>query len=108
MTMTIAEFQKQIEETYGAKDRAHGAQGTFLWFVEEVGELARALNGRSSRENLRHEFADVLAWLATLASMSNVNLAEVATERYGNGCPRCHAIPCTCDDPADRPRARHC
>jgi NTP pyrophosphatase (non-canonical NTP hydrolase) len=96
--MNIAEFQKLIEDTYGAKDRNRGIESTYLWFAEEVGELARAINGRTSRENLRHEFADVLAWLTTLASIANVDLHEVAAERYGKGCPRCKAIPCACGE----------
>lgn len=96
--MRIADFQKQIERTYGEKDRRRGVEATFLWFAEETGELARAINGRSSRENLRHEFADVLAWLSTLASITGVDLEEVAAERYGKGCPRCKAAPCICDE----------
>lgn len=96
--MRIAEFQKLIDDTYGEKDRKRGVANTYLWFSEEVGELARAINGRTSRENLRHEFADVLAWLTTLASGAGVDLEQVATERYGQGCPRCRAIPCTCGE----------
>ncbi len=96
--MHISEFQKVIEKTYGAKDRKRGVEATYLWFAEEAGELARAINGRSSRENLRHEFADVLAWLSTLASITGVDLQEVADERYGKGCPRCKAIPCKCEE----------
>ncbi len=94
--MEIQQFQKLIEDTFGAKDRKRGIESTYLWFAEEVGELARAINGRTSRENLRHEFADVLAWLTTLASIANVDLQEATTERYGKGCPKCKAIPCSC------------
>ncbi|MCC7509372.1 MAG: nucleotide pyrophosphohydrolase [Planctomycetes bacterium] len=104
--MQIKEFQKVIEDTYGAKDRKRGIESTWLWFSEEVGELARAINGRSCRENLRHEFADVLAWLTTLASIANVDLQEVANERYGQGCPRCKKVPCKCDEM--RTRVAHC
>jgi NTP pyrophosphatase (non-canonical NTP hydrolase) len=96
--MQIQEFQKLIEDTYGAKDRRRGIESTYLWFAEEVGELARAINGRTSRENLRHEFADVLAWLTTLASIANVDLQEATEQRYGKGCPKCQAIPCKCEE----------
>ncbi len=96
--MEIQQFQKLIEDTFGAKDRKRGIESTYLWFAEEVGELARAINGRTTRENLRHEFADVLAWLTTLASIANVDLQEATTERYGQGCPKCKAIPCKCDE----------
>ena len=54
---------------------------TFLWFIEEVGELATALNG-SDRENLREEFADVLAWLCTLANINDVDLSEAIEKKY--------------------------
>ena len=106
--MNIAEFQRLIERTYGEKDRARGLEATWLWFSEEVGELARAINGRSSRENLREEFADVLAWLSTLASIAGVDLEEVAKSRYGEGCPRCTKIPCACDEAKQRSAAYRC
>jgi NTP pyrophosphatase (non-canonical NTP hydrolase) len=95
---TLAGFQRRIEALYGARDRARGLEGTFLWFVEEVGELARALK-RGEPGNLREEFADVLAWLVTLASMAGVEIAGAA-EKYARGCPRCRATPCAC--PASR------
>jgi NTP pyrophosphatase (non-canonical NTP hydrolase) len=96
--MHIRDFQKVIDDTYGEKDRGRGLEATFLWFSEEVGELARALNGRTSRENLRLEFADTLAWLATLASIAGIDLEEVAEARYARGCPRCSALPCRCQE----------
>ena len=87
-------FQRLIEDIYFDRDSARGTQGTLLWFVEEVGELARALKG-DDRDNLREEFADVLAWLSTLASMSGIDL-EDAAGKYGSGCPKCRAVPCRC------------
>lgn len=93
--MNIAEFQKRIEDIYYARDSARGLAGTHMWFCEEVGELTRALR-RNQREELEGEFADVLAWLATLASIANVDLEKAAQKKYGRGCPRCHATPCTC------------
>ena len=92
--MQLAEFQRLIEDQYGAKDEARGIPGTFMWFVEEVGELARAIKN-DDRENLREEFADVLAWLATLASLVEIDLEDAAL-RYANGCPHCEATPCVC------------
>ena len=102
--MTIAEFQKRIEEIYLERDRARGLDGTFRWFVEEVGELARALGPRrgsagedeGAEENLREEFADVLAWLVTLASIAGVDLEEAAARKYAGGCPKCRSTPCAC------------
>ena len=93
--MNIAEFQKKIEDIYYARDSARGLAGTHMWFCEEVGELTRALR-RDNRAELEGEFADVLAWLATLASIANIDLEQAAQKKYGKGCPRCHAAPCAC------------
>lgn len=96
--MTISEFQKLIEDIYLARDSARGRDGTFVWFVEEVGELARALTRPmdSDGKNLREEFADVLAWLVTLASIAGVDIEAAAAAKYRNGCPKCRSTPCAC------------
>ena len=93
--MQITEFQKLIEEIYYAKDSARGLAGTHMWFCEEVGELTRALR-RNQRDELEGEFADVLAWLSTLASIAGIDLEQAARAKYAKGCPRCSATPCTC------------
>lgn len=87
-------FQRNIEEIYLERDRARGWERTFTWFVEEVGELARAMH-RGERENLAEEFADAAAWLVTLASIHGVDLGEAA-RKYADGCPRCGGTPCAC------------
>lgn len=94
--MKLREFQKRIEEIYFEKDKARGVEGTYMWFAEEVGELTRALRRDDDRANLEEEFADVLAWLSTLASIRGVDLEEVARRKYGAGCPYCKAVPCSC------------
>jgi len=96
--MRISEFQKLIEAIYFARDSARGRERTFAWFIEEVGELARALNRPHDQtgRNLREEFADVLAWLSTLASLEGVSLEDAAREKYGQGCPKCGQTPCRC------------
>lgn len=98
--MTLDEFQKQVESIYFERDSARGVAGSFMWFLEEVGELAHALR-RGEGENLKEEFADVLAWLSTLASISGVRLGDAA-RRYAQGCPYCHQAPCSCP-PANKP-----
>jgi NTP pyrophosphatase (non-canonical NTP hydrolase) len=67
-----------------------------MWFMEEVGELAAALRERARADELTLEFADVLAWLATLANIAGVNLDEAMARKYGMGCPRCRLSPCAC------------
>jgi NTP pyrophosphatase (non-canonical NTP hydrolase) len=93
--MTLNQLQALIRNMYGAKDGARGLDGTFMWFMEEVGELAAALRGGNHQERVL-EFADVLAWLATLANIANVNLEEAMMAKYGAGCPGCHRSPCQC------------
>ena len=69
--MDIRDFQALIEKMYSHKDRRRGSAGTFIWFMEEVGELAAAI-GQGTHEEKSGEFADVMAWLATLAAHSVV------------------------------------
>ena len=66
-----------------------------MWLVEEIGELATALRHGTPKEQAE-EFADVLAWLATIANVTEVDLGHAVADKYGNGCPGCHAIPCQC------------
>lgn len=93
--MTLSELQTLIRDTYGAKDASRGAEGTFMWFMQEVGELATALRNGTAQEKA-HEFADVLAWLATLANIEGVDLDAAVAEKYGGGCPGCGKSPCQC------------
>jgi len=81
--VTLKEFQEFIREKYYATDSARGTPGTFMWFVEEVGELATALAGED-QANKEEEFADVLAWLCTLANINDVDLVR-AIEKYTEG-----------------------
>ena len=94
--MELGEFQKHIENIYFDRDSRRGLEGTFMWFVEEVGELATALREGGEREK-QEEFADCLAWLATLASLSGVKWEE-AVGKYAAGCPRCGGVPCACPE----------
>jgi len=84
--MTIQEFQQLIRDRYYETDKARGAPGTYLWFVEEVGELAHAIanreRGKPDQANLEEEFADVLAWLATLANICDVDLKKAIEDKY--------------------------
>jgi NTP pyrophosphatase (non-canonical NTP hydrolase) len=92
--MLLAELQDLIERTYGAKDRERGVPATVAWLAKEVGELAQALR-KGSVEEQREEFADVLAWVVTLANLVDIDL-DAALARYAGGCPKCGGIPCTC------------
>jgi NTP pyrophosphatase (non-canonical NTP hydrolase) len=90
----IEEFQDLIARIYGERDRARGQAATVAWLCEELGELAQAVRKGTVAEQ-RHELADVLAWLASLAHQLDLSLEEAAS-RYAGGCPRCTALPCAC------------
>jgi len=101
MALTLPQLQALIRDAYDAKDRRRGVEGTFMWFMEEVGELSSALRSGDKAE-LAAEFADVLAWLATLANIAGVDLDTAVQAKYGRGCPGCGRTPCVCDQ-AEKP-----
>lgn len=92
--MDISEFQKTINATFGERDRERGISSSVAWLAEEVGELAQAIRKGTTPEQ-EHEFADVVAWVASLANQCGVDLS-VAMARYSDGCPRCGNTPCSC------------
>src|SRR5437868_10714739 len=93
--VSLADFQRLIRDMYFEKDRTRGIDGTFMWLMEEVGELATALRSGSHEERLG-EFADVLAWLATIANVAGVDLSEAVASKCGSGCPGCGQVACSC------------
>ncbi|OYV02668.1 nucleotide pyrophosphohydrolase [candidate division bacterium WOR-3 4484_18] len=80
--MEIKEFQNLIARIYYEKDAARGVEGTFRWFVEEVGELARSIR---KGEGYHEEFA------------VGVDMEE-AIKKYRAGCPKCGRTPCVCGE----------
>lgn len=99
--MSLRQLQELIRAMYMSKDVARGIDGTFMWLMEEVGELAAALRD-GTHEERQAEFADVLAWLATIANVADIDLASAVAAKYGGGCPGCGQLVCACDD-AEKP-----
>jgi NTP pyrophosphatase (non-canonical NTP hydrolase) len=95
--ITLTELQQLIRRMYMEKDVARGIDGTFMWLMEEVGELAAVLR-KGTQQERAHEFADVIAWLATIANVAGVDLTEAVMQKYGSGCPGCGRFVCTCPD----------
>lgn len=93
--LTFADLQQHIRRMYFEKDVQRGVDGTFMWLMEEVGELASALRG-NDRENLAEEFADVIAWLVTIANVAEIDLDAALSAKYGQGCPGCRRLVCEC------------
>ena len=93
--MNIREFQGMMRQLYFQKDSARGATGTYNWLVDEVAELGESLR-TADKEALEKEFADVIAWLASLANVTSVDLEAAALKKYDHKCPRCRHAPCEC------------
>lgn len=100
--MKVSEFQRHVAELYLEKDRRRGVEPTFLWLMEEVGELAEAVR-RKEREGLEEEFADCIAWLASLANLLDVDLEAALAKKYPAACARCGRKPCACPEKASAP-----
>lgn len=93
--LTLAELQRVIRRMYHHKDETRGIDGTFMWFLAEVGELAAALRNGTHEERMG-EFADVLAWLTTIANVAGVDLTRAVGTKYAKGCPGCRQFVCEC------------
>jgi len=93
--MRIREFQHMMQRIYFHHDSQRGRSGTYNWLKEEVEELGEALNA-NDKKALENEFADVLAWLVSLANVVKVDLERAAISKYDNECPRCRKALCEC------------
>lgn len=80
---------------YFHRDSKRGVNGTYNWLVDEVKELGEALK-TDDKKALENEFADVIAWLCSLANITDVNLEKAALNKYDNKCPKCGKSPCQC------------
>ena len=94
--MTISEFQQLMRDLYLEHDSRRGLGGTFMWFIEEVGELSTALRS-GTKEEIEAEFADAFAWLTTLANLAGIDAEAAVARKYGTGCPCCGTVPCSCE-----------
>jgi NTP pyrophosphatase (non-canonical NTP hydrolase) len=93
--MQIHEFQEMMRRLYFKRDSERGVNGTYNWLVDEVTELGEELKG-TDREATEKEFADVIAWLASLANIMGIDLEKAAINKYNNKCPKCQHSPCQC------------
>ena len=92
--MQIKDFQRVIRDIYFDRDCRRGADRTFLWFLEEVGELTRAY--RRNEPNTGEEMADVVAWLVSTANLLGIDLEAEINRKYPGKCPLCSGVPCQC------------
>ena len=69
--------------------------GTYNWLADELEELGDALKG-NDKEATEKEFADVIAWLASLANITGIDLERATINKYNGKCPKCQQSPCKC------------
>jgi NTP pyrophosphatase (non-canonical NTP hydrolase) len=93
--MHICEFQQMMRRLYFHRDSKRGTDGTYEWLVDEVKELGEALHV-GDKVSLENEFADVIAWLASLANVVDIDLEKAALNKYDSKCPKCRHSPCQC------------
>ena len=93
--MHIHEFQEMMKRLYFHRDSERGVKGTYEWLVDELGELGEALKG-NDKEATEKEFADVIAWLASLANIMGIDLESATIKKYSGKCPKCQQSPCQC------------
>lgn len=93
--LEIREFQEMMRRIYFHRDSERGTKGTFDWLTDEVRELGEALKEQDGK-SVQNEFADVIAWLASLANIVNVDLETAALQKYDFKCPKCGKAPCEC------------
>ena len=94
--MEINEFQQMMHQLYFKRDCERGWEGTFNWLVDEVGELGEELKKGTDRQATEKEFADVIAWLSSLANVMGIDLEKAAINKYNYKCPKCQQMPCAC------------
>ena len=93
--MHIRAFQELMRQLYFHRDTERGVKGTYEWLADELEELREALEG-NDKEATEKEFADVIAWLASLANITGIDLETAALKKYDGKCPKCQRAPCQC------------
>ena len=84
-----------MKTLYFDRDQKRGQIGTYDWLKEEIEELGEALR-QNDNKALEAEFADVIAWLASLANMRNIDLDKAFHAKYHYLCPKCKSDHCIC------------
>jgi NTP pyrophosphatase (non-canonical NTP hydrolase) len=96
--MKVSDFQKLIKEIYLHRDSKRGIAKTFVWLIEEIGELANLLKEKNiDIQKAELEIADVIAWTYSLANLLDIDIESALIKKYPNKCLKCSSNPCRCD-----------
>ena len=97
--MKISDFQNLIKELYFHKDSIRGLKNTFIWLIEEVGELASIIKKEErNKEEASEEIADIIAWTVSIANILNIDIEKALNKKYPNICIKCNEKPCCCQN----------
>jgi NTP pyrophosphatase (non-canonical NTP hydrolase) len=95
--MRMLEFQALLKKLYLHKDQNRGIKSTFMWLIEEIGELATLLNAQElDKVKISEELADVIAWTISIANILNIDIEKSIVSKYPNKCIKCNSSPCNC------------
>jgi NTP pyrophosphatase (non-canonical NTP hydrolase) len=95
--MKISDFQNLIKNIYLQNDINRGVKSTFIWLVEEIGELATLLNSTEiNKKKVSEELADIIAWTNSIANILDIDMEEALFNKYPGKCKKCSSSPCIC------------
>ncbi len=95
--MKILKFQELIKSLYFEQDKKRGLKSTFIWLIEEIGELARIFKyNKIDKNKVSEELADIIAWTSSIANLLEIDLELSLLKKYPNMCIKCKSNPCIC------------
>jgi len=95
--MKVSEFQDLMQKLYFHQDSKRGIKATYIWLVEEIGELASLIKEQKiDKDKAADEIADIIAWTCSVANLLDINIEEALLNKYPNKCRKCDSIPCKC------------
>lgn len=95
--MNISDFQDLIKNLYLHNDIKRGVKSTFIWLVEEIGELSTLINSKSiDKIKVSEELADIIAWTISIANILEIDIEKALNNKYPNKCIKCSSSPCKC------------
>jgi len=96
--MKISDFQNLLKDLYLQKDLKRGVKSTFIWLIEEIGELATLLNAADvDKKKVSEEIADIIAWTISIANILDIDIEKALSDKYPNKCNKCSSSPCRCE-----------
>jgi len=96
--MKISDFQNLLKDLYLQKDLNRGVKSTFIWLIEEIGELATLLNSVDvDKKEVSEEIADIIAWTISIANILDIDVEKALADKYPNKCKKCSSSPCRCE-----------